>query len=321
MKHSVLRCTLGVGLAVALASCGGGGGGTAPPIAAPPPATPPSPPSPPVVTYANAFDFTRDFFYESQMAEVTVVETYNAASPRFYDVTSATALLQRSFTAARITYEAATRSAAITIGAETTRFAAADLLNSTPDILRYLRQSTAALQYEEFRYSRFQSGINYLAGNNQSLELNEVTGNNPRTITRRDRYFLLGLPTAPIDLPAAGNPSFVATLEGATAIGNSRTGLFDRKSLALDFGTGRVTGAFVLPAPSGSNSATVTVRFDGTLDRADNRIEGRITSPDSAYTGNFTGRLFGPRGIELGLIFTLSDGNRGVAGQVIAVQG
>jgi hypothetical protein len=136
------------------------------------------------------------------------------------------------------------------------------------------------------------------------------------------KYFLIGDRMAPAEIPTPGILSYSVTLE-TSVVGRNRGGGFAAPgTLTIDFSQKTVTARLNATQSSyvtGTTPDCATLLFNGKI--SSTGISGNITSPDTEYTGAFTGDIFGPRAIETGLVFTLSrpDGVR-AAGKLVARQ-
>ena len=323
--NSLGRALVTVGSAALLTSCGGGGGGESqsppvqvtptPPVLTPSPTPTPTPtPSP---TYLTVFDFSRDLSFETPVAEVRVTERYDASSPRYYVFDSATGTLLHDLRAATIDYRAATQSLTIAVGSESTSLPREALAERTADILRY--GQTVSDITTAFQLVRPAPTFQYVSGNRMTRFGSERIDNGPLTRYDIERYFLLGTPTLASDVPSSGTASYSSYLTTSTVTFDGGTGLGATGTLSYDFATRQLSGTFAASQTGWRSENTpvqATLVFSGT--EQNGLIRGRISSPDSAYSGEFVGRLLGPAGTELGLVLTITANGKSAAGQVTA---
>jgi hypothetical protein len=90
-------------------------------------------------------------------------------------------------------------------------------------------------------------------------------------------------------------------------------------NLSFDHASRAIGGTLLASNISGVAGTTplqANLTFSGTVTNGVAR--GIITSSDTAFNGNFVGRLYGPQGAELGLVFTITRGEWSIAGLVAA---
>ncbi|WP_375249039.1 transferrin-binding protein-like solute binding protein [Sphingomonas sp.] len=125
-----------------------------------------------------------------------------------------------------------------------------------------------------------------------------------RTLARAERQILggvlIGAPTNPTELSGSGVFTYLAMMDEEENTAN----LAKFQVVTIDRATGKVSGTV-----SRADGSIAPVDFDltGTLDTG-NHIEGTIRSKTGNLTGTFTGRLFGPAGKEIALLYRLDSG-------------
>ena len=320
-------------LIILLASgCGGGGSsgvGGGEPIGTPaPPSTPSPTPTPPPTsqptpapspTYETVFDFARDQSFVTQVAEVRVTERYKADAPRFYVFESAQANLHSDVRAATIDYRAGPQSLTVAFGTETATFASQTLTDRTNDVLRYARNEPDLTT--SFRLVRPAAGFRYLGIGTHAIFSSGFPDNGPKATFDVERLVLTGNPTLLSDLPTSGAATYSGPLITTTVSFDGGSGLNASGKLSFDFASSQVNGTFVASQggwATGTTPVRATLVFAGSA--LNGYIRGKIASPDSGYSGEFVGRMFGPGGAEMGLLFTIVRDGKGSAGQVAALK-
>ena len=117
----------------------------------------------------------------------------------------------------------------------------------------------------------------------------------PLAITR---FALLGAPTLAAELPMTATYALTVAQIGTTPPG---------QSLTIDGAGKHISGAVAISLTG--NTTVTNVSFEGVVDAATGRFDGQVTTGDGSYTGVFHGRLYGPAGAEIGLLFDLTDRN------------
>jgi hypothetical protein len=119
-----------------------------------------------------------------------------------------------------------------------------------------------------------------------------------------ERYIIFGSPTTSADVPALGRTSY-----------NVIMAMYPDDEILAD--SKRASGTASVNITDRILSMTTTIdgreyKFSGTVNTTstDNSIDGTITSSDGVLSGEFTGRMFGPNSVELGIVYRLvrSDG-------------
>ncbi|MET3724176.1 hypothetical protein [Sphingomonas trueperi] len=111
-------------------------------------------------------------------------------------------------------------------------------------------------------------------------------------------FTLAGAPTLALDLPVAGTTIYQATV---VEIGAASAG----QTVAVDASARRLSGTIAVTMNGGS--APINLILDGVLDPQSGRVDGTVTTADGILKGAAHGRLYGPGGGEIGLIFDLKD--------------
>lgn len=321
--HNIVSRRCGVlALVLLMAGCGGGSDApNAPPVSVTPPPPAPTPPptstAAPSANYASAFDFSTNRSFESPLAEVRTYERYEASSPTFYVYEKSEAVLNLDPRAARFDYLVQPQTLTATIGAETTFFNQPSTLSGSPGVILTYGQNVDG-EVQSFHYVRPREDYRYVSGNRMLLSRSShLSGPVIRWDT--ERYFLLGTPTLVTDVPTSGAFGYSARLSSSPAAYRGLGGFDATSTLTFDAATSRLTGT-MLAAPvswvTGTTPTKATLIFSG--NETDGVMKGTISSPDSGYSGEFVGRLYGPAGAEMGIIFTLVADNWNVAGQTTA---
>lgn len=310
---------------VALAACGGGGGGgggagpvsvtsggAATPAPTPSPSASPSPTPTPSPPYALAFDFAADRSFFAFGAELRQVGRYATAALSSWTVDETTVRLLTEDNMAMLTYTSSNQSLSANFARDTITFASSDNMSRSDQFLFYY--STA--QQSSIRITRQNPAHLYVLQSRQELERRLANGSRERL----DRFGVFGVATVAADLPTTGVSSYPVVLSSTAPTRNGVGGFTASGSLRVDHASGAVSGTLSATelVDSGLTPLRATLTFSGSVSPASGEMDGTITSADSGFTGDFDGRLFGPRGVEAGAAFTLarSDGVR-VAGGVV----
>lgn len=116
--------------------------------------------------------------------------------------------------------------------------------------------------------------------------------------TARDTFVLFGSATVPAELPALSARTYQLTV---VQLADGPLG----QTLVINPSGNSVTGT-VTVSP-GDGTKPIPLVFMGTVDMARNQLQGTVRSTDGAYAGLFSGRLYGPAGMEVGLVFNIQD--------------
>jgi hypothetical protein len=310
-----VRTYVAASFALLLTACGGGGGSEPtpsviivqqPPIAGTGTVVTP----PPVPTYASAFDFSADRQFAGPYAEVTLTERTDATTPDLYLFESSRMLIAEGSQSGSLSYRAAQRSLTITAGGTTTVFAREAIAQSPAGLVLNYAQSTDGL-LSTFTLGRLKPEYQYLTANRMTVA-NSATSDT-------ERFFLFGSETLGSDLPSSGSSTYTAAAQTSAPAYLAPGGLDLKGNLSLDNASKVIGGTLVASQTStvaGTPPVQANLTFTGTVTSGVAR--GTITSSDGAFTGNFVGRLYGPQGAELGLVFTITRGEWSIAGIVTA---
>lgn len=99
-----------------------------------------------------------------------------------------------------------------------------------------------------------------------------------------------------------GDPYGIANIFRDVEMDAAAVAIFDPAAASSQ----RIQIAFTMPRSLYSSSGTARIAGFGTL-AADGTIQGTLTSSDSDFGGQFSGRFYGPAGAELGLVISLSE--------------
>lgn len=303
--------------ALLLTSCGGGGGGGSEPTAAPaitvsppPPVTTLPPPTTPAPNYASAFDFSTDRQFTGPYSEVTLNERYDASSPDLYVFENTQKLIAEGSQSGALDYRVAQKSLAITAGGKTTTFAREAIAQTPAGLVLNYAQSTDGL-LSTFTLGQPKLEYSYLTANRMTV------ANSP--VSDTERFFLFGSETLGSDLPSSGSSTYAATALTSASSYLAPSGLDLKGSLSLNHASRGITGTLLasqLTSVTGTTPIQANLTFSGTITNGVAR--GTITSSDNTFAGNFVGRLYGPQGAEIGLVFTITRGEWSIAGLVAA---
>lgn len=130
----------------------------------------------------------------------------------------------------------------------------------------------------------------------------ETQGARGRGSTTVRRYAVVGSPTVFSDVPRAGSATYRAFFTGTGFGPGASNGSYQGAAiLTTDFAAGRLS----MDMPLGPGDP-FTMRLSATIASGANAVTGTITSPESAYRGEFSGAFYGPAAIELGGIAQLT---------------
>ena len=111
---------------------------------------------------------------------------------------------------------------------------------------------------------------------------------------------LIGAPTLPAERPCAATSVYHLTV---AQIGTAPAG----QARVIDKSGTRISGGVSITLKG--TAVPVSVTFQGAIDPTGGRVNGDASTADGIYTGAFHGRLYGPMGVTIGLIFELVDGS------------
>ena len=308
--------------------CGGGNSGNDAPVIVPGPTpTPSSTPTPtptptatptPVVSYDQVFDFTRDRSFRAIGARLQTTTPSGSSTLQIQNS------LQPNDSTILISYAAATQMIAFRYEGEQSTVPRTPAIRNDGEIA-WLQGRTATTRAETVVLSRVDLQNKYVIfGGFNSTDDGSSTSSAPSAVLDVRRIALVGSPTFATDIPTTGAVTFSPVMRSFLQT-PTRLRLLAQGSVAtmrVDYVARTVSAT--LPFQETGNDASVppergTLTFTGTLNSITNEISGTITSVDGSQTGTFSGKLFGPQGLEIGFVFTLSrssDGARGI-GQVI----
>ena len=285
---------------LAVTSCGGNGGaagsgGTATPT------TPGSASVPASPAYADATDFTRDRSFTGIGLRL-LSDRRSARTDTRLDPENAT--IGFGFIAAPKTYQ--------------TRY--------DGDLITAVTQPTATNPpYDQFSgansgLARMPLVLGYTAANVPTTATyfgfvrwfdNDGAGVGDSGTRSTTRYILFGARTVAGDLPTIGS----ATSTGSASLqGGPSGGYGDVATITIDYAARTITAstAFNPYSTGGTGSSTrplpaaEPITLIGTFDAATGRISGIATHAPTGTTGRFEGALYGPRGVEAGLLFSIT---------------
>lgn len=274
------RAHLPIPILLLLTACGGGTASvaTAPettvtPVPSPTPTPTPTPTTTPAATYAPAFDFTRD---RSFTELVTASTTQTIPARLTYD----------SASTGTIAYTAATQALSAFGTSIVPNTMGATLIRTDSRLAYTYSFGTSPASLTVNRASADATYVGYVRDDKSVKPLPYST------------FALIGAPTLATDVPRAGPTTYRLTV---AEIGTAPTG----QTLVIDQSGRRITGTVLLTLAG--SSAAISAVFQGTVDSDTGRFDGTVTTADGTYTGAFHGRLYGPTGVEIGLIFDLAD--------------
>lgn len=278
-----------------LASCGGDSGSGGATVQVPQPSPTPTPaPSPTPSPVYPLSDLTQDWRAASPGAELRLFGSADFFSPSRV-ITSSDTYVSSGSIDAQMDYKSVDKSASFTFRGSTTNFSTADV-NSVENWYRiYTRRDTVSGPLQTFGFS-VSDGFRYIIVNSQQII--ELTPPFPET----RRLALGGARTVVSDMPTSGKVAYKSIFNpGLPDL------IFYEAMVSIDYGTGLVEGRFMTSQglPPRPDEIKATLILTGRLVSGQNQFTGSITSPDSAYTGQFIGELFGPRGTEMGALFKL----------------
>lgn len=294
---------------LALYGCGDGssGGGSMPASGTPTPSPTPSPtptPTPsPTPTPTGSYDLVSDFDRDRSFDAIGVrVVTQTAADSRITILDSRidpeSAAIGFDFNAATRTYRARYGRDMLTVATERRTLSGTDVTYDVygDDTVQFLR-------------TRPERGVGYVGW----VGWSENTPPHPADPAgrRTDHYLVYGPRTVPADVPQTG----VASYSGETSTYWSDSVFFSPEraaTITVDYAAGTISISTYIQALSTGTAGSggppeLPVTMNGRLERTTGRIRGAVTLGSGAPSGEFEGELYGPGGIELGLVFKAAD--------------
>ena len=291
-------------LGLMLAACGGGGtGGGGGPISTPPPAPSPSPsptptptPTPVSPTPPSSAAVNDDLLRPLQSESFSNDAARGAAVVQSTGSVVGTAQLAT----VSIEFDAATGNYVVTRAGRQQTFRPTDRNAglSGPALDVFVRDSgTVTDSLSLTTPSEVGAGRYRYVGGGVWQETTGTTGGSVNVVA-------YGVETLDNDLPRAGAARYEVTLLGAGAWQQKVTALSGLGSVNVDFAGGTLTGQGTASerdvtdgTPAGNGSWSLTA----TLASATNDIDGTVTLVGAS--GPFSGRFYGPSGVELGGVF------------------
>lgn len=311
----------------ALAACGGESSSSPPvgivpapvPVATSAPTPSPTTSAPASAgspSYAAAFDFSIDRGFFAFGSEFREVGRYETAALSSFKATTKIARLLPSDNAALFEYTALSQSLKVNFDRDVSSFASSDNQSRSDQFLTYYNVA----RQDSVKIVRPSPSYSHVLSSRQELERRQPDG----AIEKLTRFAIIGVPTLASDLPVAGVSDYPVIVSSSPASGNSPSGFVASGSLKVDHVGGTVSGILTATelTPSGVTGVRATLTFSGTLSPATGLVKGSIASTDSGFSGDFSGRVFGPRAGEIGAAFAISrdDGTR-VVGKVVGRRG
>jgi hypothetical protein len=310
---------LALPLLAIISACGGGGGGSAsssptiiPPTPSPSPSTPDTQTPTPTPSYENIFNMSRRVLYYSQYVE-TKYRLANGILPAQV-VSPATVTFDGDTRAASLNVVVPPLSWMINVSSESLTFLESEMYNPNPGYISFYGDGKGEIILESELGSRYVASWRY-------KRQDYTSGNVNIDYTRR--FYLFGSDTYLDDMPQNGKLEYIVTLKTTPIRYDETVGTAAGGIISLDFDTNRLTGTLIATEQSTGGIrplVQVTLNISGTINTAENRITGEITSSDSDLRGPFGGRLFGPNGMELGLLIALHSETRGAVGSLVGIK-
>lgn len=320
-------------LAFLLASCSGGSGGgtqsqptlmaTPTPVQTPAPTPTPTPSATPTpLAYMFAWDFTRDRSFTA--IGLRIASDRSAATPVTeirLDPESAT--IGFNFIAATRTYQARYNSDSITavtqigpVGRLISDESSFDIFDGTNS--RFVRTPLSVVPVESNVLIR-SAYVGYVEWSD-----NNWSGISDAGTRGASRRLLFGARTVSADLPLSGATTFT----GQSIVTGPGGGGGRNAMVVVDYAARTVVGTTMFQPPStggtGSSGRPLPtpeqITFSGTLDPATGRISGTIEHVLTRTTGRFEGALYGPSGLEVGILFVIGPANRADYNGVLAAR-
>ena len=110
--------------------------------------------------------------------------------------------------------------------------------------------------------------------------------------------FVFGVQTPAGDMPTTGGATYIGLTAGTLNQSNTLFNVAGDMSMAVNFGTGTVTGSFTNMGRENLQTGDVSAWRDftttGSITAGTNRFAGTAASNDAALSGTFNGAFFGP---------------------------
>ncbi|MHA6766628.1 hypothetical protein [Sphingobium ummariense] len=306
-------------IALALGGCGGEGGSPATETVSTPgtlPAPTPSP-TPAPSDYRTIFDLSTSQYLRSEVASVTIQRRYAMGATPLYTFEAATTRLGTDPQALIYEYSGQTHALNLQFDGQTINIPSSAMTTQTNDQMLSSKITLTPDFWVAFRLVRMNTAFHYFAFSELQQDWNGFPDAGARVSRESYHRFLLGAETQRADMPQSGIRRYTAQLASSFASYDGAGGLIGSTTINVDFMERTVSGTFATTQASfmeGQQPVVATLTFDGTIDRANNVIQGRVTSPEG-FAGSFRGRLFGPAA-EVGLIFTIERPDRAMVGTV-----
>ncbi|MCB4861104.1 hypothetical protein K7W03_16045 [Sphingobium sp. PNB] len=288
-----------------LCSCGGGesdnGQVISPPSPTPNPAPTPTPsPTPtPAPSYPIAFDPSQDFSFAALAVEHMLQdEKFDLGETAF----------NRGTLDTFIKYTASTKSLQASFDGDFMEFNASEMNIDRSDLINYSR--SLSYGYQRLGVGRPRSDILYINEAGQSSSIQDVSAPSQADTKIVERIYLGGSATTLPDIPRSGTSNYSSNLAISQRGPQNNTIVASNFYVKIDHQTGEITAT--ISAYDALQPVTyLTLNLTGTISSSGTSISGDVTSIDGKYSGQFIGRLFGPKGIELGLLFKMTHKDSG----------
>lgn len=296
---------------ILLAGCGGGDSqsGASAPVGGAAPA--PSPPPAPTTTYDPAFDFSADRSFEMLGTAVSRIGTIVGG-----DLVVSEDVRHRS--TGTLGYDVNAREVRLDFLTEELVLGENLLEISRPDALMW-RSLVNTPYRDDVLYVLAPTGLVYTIVAAHELEYDTTDGTNRRV--EAERYLVGGSYTAADELPRTGSKSYPLSGSSSSPTQDGAGGFLTSGTASFDFSGTAFTATVELEQISsvdGNEPVTLTAELSGTVNFETNVVEGQITSPNSGYTGGFSGAFFGPAAEELAIVYTIArSGAPAVAGSMV----
>lgn len=302
---------------ILLAGCGGGDSqsGASAPIGGGTPAPAPAPAPPPATVYDTAFDFTSDRTFGMLGAEASRVGTFVNGG---FVVSENVRQLSSDRTAIVLDYDAGPGDVHLDFRGDEASFSESLLEVSRPDSLMW-RLLVNTPYRDDVLIVVAPTGLTYAIAARQDMEYDTTDGTGRRLDF--ERYMVGGSYTLATELPRTGSKSYPLSGSSSSPTRDGAGGFLASGTASFDFSGTAFTATVELEQISsvdGNEPVTLTAELSGTVNFETNVVEGQIASPNSAYTGGFSGAFFGPSAEEFALVYTLGrPGTPPVAGSMV----